>query len=100
MAETSTCPLNTAMPESAMKPIAALTLNGMPRNQRREHPADHREWDGGVDEQDIPQALEAEIQEKEDKGQRDRDDDRKPELGALEVLELPAPFDDIAFRRA
>ena len=82
-----------------MKPTPAEIENGRPRSASDEDAADGRERHVQVDERGRPQRAEGEVEHREDQGQRQRDDDRQPPAGRLQVLELPAPADVVARRQ-
>ena len=53
-----TRPLSTATPDSAMKPTAAETENGMPRSHSATMPPGQRERHGAEDEQRVARGAE------------------------------------------
>ena len=86
-------PSITAMPNSAMKPIAADTLNGMPDDQQPEHAAEDRHRDHAHGEQRVDHRAEIEEQQHRDQREADRHHDRQPLDGVLQIAELADPFD-------
>ena len=56
-------PSITEMPNSAMKPIAAETLNGLASQDQRQNAADHRHRDDAQDQQRLPQGVEMDIEQ-------------------------------------
>ena len=92
-------PSITAMPNSAMKPIAAETLNGMPVIKRPSTPP--KIAIGITLMANSVSTIEPKLKNSSTRDQReaDRDHDREPLDGVLQIAELADPFDARARRQ-
>ena len=85
-------PSITEMPNSAMNPIAAETLNGMPHHEQRENAADHRHRDDAHGQQRVRHRAEIDPQQQRDQREAERHHDLEPRDRVLQVAELADPF--------
>ncbi len=87
------------MPNSATKPIAADTLNGVPVRNSAKDAADQRHRHHARRQQRVGQRAEIDEQQHADQRQAQRHDNRQALDRVLQFAELADPFEAVAGRQ-